>query len=338
MQRFIPAALALMSSAVLAADGPVQFAKEAEALAPFATTQAARDWLDQAGRLPEIEPRTVYYSFRPKRGYTAEQYEALPEADREGLTEGDITTDETYYDTFYGTPTAYVRALDLAAAQLQKGTDTPFTWEGVKVLDYGYGQLGQLRMLAQCGAHATGIDVDPILEAIYSQPSDQGEAARTDDAGGEPGSVTLLSGYWPNEDEMVEEVGGGYDLIVSRNFLKRGYIAPTNGSQAWVDLGRTTKETLGVFYEALAPGGVFVIYSLGGPQPAEGYSPSGDVACPWSVAELEAAGFEVVEHDVDENGQGRDMARALGWDQPPRSMDLETSLFGSYTILRRPAE
>lgn len=341
MPKLIPAAVALMCSAAFAADGPTDYAKEAQALAPFATTRAAQDWLAQAGRLPEVETRTVYYSFGPKRGYTTAQHELLSEADREGLTEGEIKTDETYYDTFYGTPTAYVRALDLAATELQQGTDKVFGWEGVKILDYGYGQIGQLRMLAQCGAHAVGVEIDPILEAIYSAPSDQGVVEPGDGAEHDPGSVALLHGYWPNDDEMVERVreasgGDGYDLIIARNLLKRGYISPTNGSQAWVDLGRSAEDTLGVFHDALRPGGVMVIYSIGGAPPEEGYSPSTDIACPWSAEQLEAAGFEVRAYDADENEACREVGRGLGWDQPPNNMDLQSGLFGVYTILRRP--
>ena len=41
-----------------------------------------------------------------------------------------------------------------------------------------------------------------------------------------PGSVTLAHGYWPKDTPMVERVGGGFDLILSKNTLKKGYVKP----------------------------------------------------------------------------------------------------------------
>ncbi|MFG0304908.1 MAG: class I SAM-dependent methyltransferase [Phycisphaerales bacterium JB040] len=321
------------SQAASAQEGP-DYAREAEALAELAETEAARAWLGEAAHLPEVPQRTVHISFRPKRAYTAAQYEALPESEREGLREKVCNAESGYYDTFYGTPLAYLRALDLAAAHM--GGDEPFEWEGVRILDFGYGQMGQLRMLAQRGAHAVGVDIDPILAAIYSEPGDTGPVERD---GGKDGSVTLHHGAWPNEPEMVEAVeeagGDGYDLIVSRNLLKRGYVAPIDGSDAMVDLGGTASETLARFHDTLAPGGVFVIYNIGGePDPSRPWT---DIACPWPAELLKDAGFEVLAYDVNEDAPARAVGRALGWDLGERPMDL-TQLFGTYTILRRPAD
>jgi len=319
----------LASSQVVSAQEGSAYARQGEALAELAVTDAARGWLGEAAHLPEVAERTVYISFRPKRAYTAVQYEALPESEREGLREKVCNAESGYYDTFYGTPLAYLRALDLAATYTG---DEDFTWEGLRILDFGYGQVGQLRMLAQQGAHAVGVDIDPILAAIYSEPGDSGTVERN---GGTDGSVTLHHGAWPNDPAMVEAVGDGFDLIVSRNLLKRGYVAPTDGSGAMVDLGGTPRETLARFYETLAPGGLFVIYNIGGePDPSRPWT---DIACPWPAELLEGAGFEVLAYDVNEDANARAVGRALGWDEGDRPMDL-TQLFGTYTILRRPAD
>ncbi len=35
------------------------------------------------------------------------------------------------------------------------------------IFDFGYGSIGHLQMLARCGAHATAVDVDPLLSELY---------------------------------------------------------------------------------------------------------------------------------------------------------------------------
>jgi hypothetical protein len=44
---------------------------------------------------------------------------------------------------------------------------------GTRILDFGYGTIGHLYLLGSLGADAVGVDVDPLLPALYSQPKDQ---------------------------------------------------------------------------------------------------------------------------------------------------------------------
>ena len=37
-----------------------------------------------------------------------------------------------------------------------------------RILDIGYGQLGQLEMLARCGAEVDGVEVDPVVHLLYA--------------------------------------------------------------------------------------------------------------------------------------------------------------------------
>ena len=75
------------------------------------------------------------------------------------------TLDEQfYYFTRYGTPLAYSRPLDLLAAA---GFDDV---RGKRILDFGYGTIGHLRLLASLGAEVVGVEVDPLLPALYSEP------------------------------------------------------------------------------------------------------------------------------------------------------------------------
>ncbi len=333
-------AATLCTLTLAAAPAPAQdgYAAEAEALRPLATTDAARAWLDEAARLPEFEPRSVYYrrTSEGTQAYSQDEYERLAEDEREGLRALEPAPAKRYYATMYGSPLAYLRAIDLGAEHLASDAE-PFFLEGARVFDLGFGQLGQLRMLAQAGAHAVGADPDPILRAMYSLPGDTGPVERGD---GPDGSVTLVHDLWPGDEGARERVGDGFDLIVVRNLLKRGYLDPPQETPAYthVDFGVPDADFLRALHDALRPGGVLVVYTLGGKYepPGESYSPSADIANPWARGDWESAGFEVIAHDEREDEGARQVGAALGWDK--QGMNLEHHLFGVVSIYRRPAE
>lgn len=295
---------------------------EAAALAPLVTSELGRAMLAQVEHLPEIEARTLYIATRPNRAFDESAYAALPEEERAGLRALEVGP-ARYYSTFYGTPLVYARVLDLAAGMWGAGADL----EGKRILDLGYGQLGQLRLWAQMGADVTGVEIDPILTAMYAEnPAAEGA--------GTTGSIRLLECAWPNREACRGSVGTGYDLLVSRNLLKRGYVKParlTPGFPEPVAWGMEDAEALGHLFGVMKPGGVVIVYSLGPAQdPAKPWS---DIANPWPREAWEAAGFEVVMHDADETEPARAMARALGWEA---NMDLEKDLFGVCSVYRRP--
>jgi len=337
--RTVLAVLAMATCCVLAQVGASEsneniHAPIAEALRPFAETPAARAWLNEIDHLPDFEPRTIHAK-RTVAGsvaYTQRQYESLSDAQREGLKAIECVPGGRYNQTFYGTPLAYLRALDLGAHQL--GTeDGPFSLEGARVFDLGYGQIGQLRLLAHAGAHAVGADPDAILRAMYAQPSDTGPVARDQ---GADGSISLTHDHWPADESARNLVGGQFDLIIARNLLKRGYINPPQETPAYtqVSFGVSDQELLGALFRALRPGGVLVVYSLGGAYapPGESYNPSCDIANPWSEQEWTDAGFEVIAHEAPESDAARDVGVALGWGAKP---ELERAIFGNYSIYRR---
>src|SRR5690606_11718380 len=104
-----------------------------------------------------VEPRTIS---RDDAGhwYSAAEAAALP-ADEQAPLRSLPVDEERYYSTKYGSPLAYARALDVAAA-----ADPALTsLAGKRVLDYGYGTIGHLRLMASLGAHAVGVDVDSFL-------------------------------------------------------------------------------------------------------------------------------------------------------------------------------
>ncbi len=311
------------------ATGPA-LVRECAALRPHATTDAGRAWLDRADDIrAEFDERAFYYAFRPNRAITAEAYDALPEEEREGWRRRDVTAD-TYYATFYGTAAAYLPAIEFAARAMGAEDDAD-AFEGTRVLDLGFGQMGQLELLAACGAEVVGVEVDPILTMLYDDSQD---ARAVENPGGEDGSVRVTECLWPNEEACRDDVGGGYDIIISRNLLKRGYVKPKEliGNYVPVAHGMSDEEACRRFYDALAPGGVLVIYSLGGkPDPAKPWT---DIANPWPAEAFEAVGFEVIEHDLDVSPEAREMFVALGYRTPEEAAD---QLFGVCSVCRKPA-
>jgi hypothetical protein len=199
-----------------------ELAAEAKALAPLYKTPLVRDFLAAAPKLPSVSPRTVYRDSSRTHAWSARAAEALPDSVRAKLVAR--TLDEKfYYDTRYGSPLAYARALEVLGGHGVKSV------RGQRVADFGCGMLGQLRLLAENGATTIGIDVDPLLPALYSEPGDQGAVGA--------GSVQLVTGQWPASPEMQRAVGGQLDLFISKNTLKHGYIHPAGVDPALAHLG-----------------------------------------------------------------------------------------------------
>ena len=87
-----------------------------------------------------------------------------------------------YYETGYGSPLVYVRLLDLAAPYMR-------TVERPKLLDFGFGSIGQLQFLAHCGFDPHGVDVEPGFAALYSVPGHTGRLGT--------GAASVHIGQWP---------------------------------------------------------------------------------------------------------------------------------------------
>ncbi|MBL8523004.1 MAG: hypothetical protein JNN20_04890 [Betaproteobacteria bacterium] len=308
---------------------------EAAALQSMAQSSLAKRFLDATRSLPAIAPRTAYINEVTREYYSPAARKALPAAAQAKLAE--VTFDESrYYYTKYGSPLAYVRALDLAAANGIKEV------AGRQILDFGYGSIGHLKLLASMGAHVTGVDPDSYLTAMYAQPSDQG---RVPSAGwfGAAGSVTLAHGFWPKDQKMLEVVGQGYDLILSKNTLKKGYIKPDRkiDKRQQIDLGVSDEVFLKTAFNALVPGGKLVIYNLypKPPDPKAAYNPQADARSPYTPEQYQKAGFVVLAYNQEDHAAARSMGRALKWDQNSKGetiSDLETNLFAMYTIVGRP--
>jgi hypothetical protein len=302
--------------------------RNAKALLPLVRSELAREFLVAAASLPAIAPRRLYHDAEKTRYWSEAEANRLPEAERKALTER-VIDEEFYYNTNYGTPLAYARPLDL----LDLGKD----WlAGKRVLDFGFGGVGQLRMLASLGADVTGVEVDPLTRALYTDPSDQGLVKGLR---GPDGRLSLVFGRYPAEPAARAAVGAGYDLFISKNVLKRGYIHPEQPvkERHQIKLGVDDFTFVTTVHSMLNHGGRFLIYNLTPAPNAPGkpYKTWADGRSPFPKDMLENAGFGVVAYNKDDTPAARAMARALGWDKGEDAMDVENDLFAQFTLCEK---
>ncbi len=304
---------------------------DAAALRPLVHTPLGLAFLDATADLPRVAPRTIWRDSARTQAWSNAEAAALPDSVRSRLVRREL--DETFYwNTRYGSPLAYVRALEILARSGVREV------RGRRIADFGCGMLGQLRLLALLGADATGIDVDPLLRALYSEPGDQGVVRS---ARGPAGSVRLATGQWPAEPSIREEVGAGYDVFLSKNTLKNGYLHPaeTVDPRMLVHLGVSDSAYVAELFRLVKPGGRVLIYNLcpAPAAPGKPYIPWADGRCPFPPGAWKAAGFRVVAFDRDDSPAARRMGHALGWDRGQGGMDLEHDLFATWSLFEKPS-
>jgi SAM-dependent methyltransferase len=302
---------------------------EAESLRPLAHASLSRQFLSATAIVPAISTRVVWTDSTRTHAWTDAEAATLADSTRARLVRRELD-DGFYWNTRYGSPLAYLRALEILSGAGVKNLDR------ARLADFGCGTLGHLRLLASLGADATGIDVDPLLRALYSQPGDQG---RVDGVSGRSGRVRLVTGQWPASDSLRDQVGGGYDLILSKNTLKNGYLHPAQpvNPRMLVHLGVSDSAFVSQLFRALKPGGRVLIYNLcpAPAAPGQPYLPWADGRCPFPQAMWRAAGFVVERFDEDDSPRARDMGHALRWDRDA-GMDLEHGLFATWSLFEKP--
>jgi SAM-dependent methyltransferase len=316
------------------ADGaadPAGLRREAASLDPLVTSKLARSFLRTTPDLPSIMPRTLLLDEGTKSYLTETEAGALGDEKRRALKRIPVD-DDLYYTTKYGSPLAYTRPIDLLG---QAGLEDV---SGRKVLDFGYGTVGHLRLLAGLGADVTGVDVDPMLRALYSAPGDQGIIKNPR---GRDGRIRLIHGRFPADRSVTTAVGGNYDLILSKNTLKRGYVHPERPVEPrrLLNLGVEDAVFVRSLHDALKPGGRVLIYNIcpAPSPPGQPYKNWADGRCPFARETWEAAGFRVVAFDRDDSEVIRKFAHALGWDRGDSPMDLKADLFAQYSLMEKPA-
>lgn len=336
---------------------------QAAAVRPLVKTDAAKAFLDATSRLPLPGKRTVWRDKDKRVVVSMMDYRRLPPEKKAGLTARECDA-RFYYTTGYGTPLVYARPLDLLAERA--GVKT---WAGMKICDFGYGTIGHLRLLALNGADVTGVDVEPMFPVLYGEPGDTGEIAGIDAATGKPrsGHITLVSGRWPAEETVRKgvaaaaasgtaaavgaapaaeaaptktgEVTPGFDVFISKNTLKRGYIHPSRevDEKFLVKLGVDDEAFVKAVHDALKPGGWFMIYNLSPKQNPDDkpYLPHADGQMPFPKEMLEKAGFEVLVYDQEDRDAAVEWWRALGIAEGKSEEEVREDLFAWWMVARK---
>lgn len=312
---------------------------EAALLKELTWSKVAWEFLDATSTLIDPGVRTVYRNREKGVTLTPDQFGKLPEEEREGFVKRELPA-RFYYYTGYGSPLVFVRALDLLSHN-EDDRWAPDEMPRKKIIDFGCGTIGHLRLLAALGADATGIDIEPMFDALYSEPGDQGNVAGKYER---TGQVRILTGRWPADEAIVERVnerrGEGYDLFISKNTLKRGYIHPARETDPsrLVHLGVSDEVFVRAVYDTLKPGGVFLIYNISPAQapPEEPYLPHADGECPFPRELLEKTGFEVVTFDEKDQEAILGYWKALGYDNGQAEDVTRRDLFAWWTMCRKP--
>jgi hypothetical protein len=293
--------------------------QQVKALAPLAHSDLARQFLAAAADLPPIRTRTIYRDSMTGVYFREADVDSLPEGIRARLVPS--TVDALYfYQTHYGTMLNYLRLIDLL------GANGVTTFEGKRLLDFGYGRIGHLRAIASLGATAVGVDVDPELPVLYAERGDQGPVRG---ANRREGLLSIVHGSFPGDSAVRRTVGGLYDLVISRNTLKGGHEPAQRARQSRViNLGVSDSTFVRAIFESMRSDGLFMMYTVSGPK--------GNAHCPFSEDMVRAVGFQVVAYDQDDSVNTRAMLRVLhrGQGEPPSAPDEESTAL--YTILRKP--
>jgi hypothetical protein len=149
----------------------------------------------------------------------------------------------------------------------------------------------------------------------------------------------LLDGRFPADGEIKAAVGSGYDLFLSKNTLKRGYVHPERPveKRRLLNLDVEDADFVRAVHDALNPKGWAMIYNVcpAPSPPDQPYKPWADGRCPFPRAVWEAAGFQILEFDRDDSQAIRTFAHALGWDRGDGAMNLKNDLFAQYSLFRK---
>ena len=297
-------------------------------------SELALAFVSATGSLNPLTARTVYRSKKTRTALSAAAFTELSSEEKEEFAA--TSCNESIYYGHYSTPLAWARPFDRLA---QHGFES---FDGKRVLDFGFGNVSQLRMMASLGADVTGIEIDgSVASALYVEDSDQGAVKKLSDKVKNNGSLKLVFGQWPAEEDVVERVGTGFDLFISKNVLKYGYIHPEKKAPTsqLIDLGVTDQQFLKRLMRILKPGGYALIYNIHPPRSKdeEIYKPWAYGETPWNRELVEKIGFEVINWHTDDSEGIHEFGLAIGWNSSFQTeTEFKKNFRAMYTILHKP--
>lgn len=311
-------ALAAVSGVGAAADSALVSVRHGSAaLMPLMHTTLAREFLVACSSLPAPSSRVVLHDRAGKHFFSEREATTQPDSLASRL-EPDTLDGRYFYQTRYGSILNYARVFEVLGGAGIK------TFDHQRMLDFGYGRIGHLRAVASLGANAIGVDVDPLLRALYSEPGDQGEVRGK---AGRVGRVSVVTGSFPGDSTTRAVVGTNYDLVISKNTLKGGHSPAERARQSRViDLGVSDSTFVRAVVGCLKPGGLFLMYTISGPR--------GNPRCPFSEAMLREAGFEILAYDRDDSPGAQSMMVALHHGQQSEAKELRSRCHGRGTTRR----
>lgn len=188
---------------------------------------------------------SIYYNKKDKLALSPEDYTRLK--DTSGYQQLNLNNTYYYY-TRYGTPLAYVLPFELL------GNLPELASKPLKILDYGFGTIGHLKLLTENNHIVHGVEIDPILNLLYKE-----EDMAND-------NLKLFYGYFPKDKSLVKKLDNNYDVFISKNTLKKGYVHPDIevNKKYLLNFGVSDDDYLQAISELLKPDGYFLIYNLHG--------------------------------------------------------------------------
>ena len=308
---------------------------EATALEPLMKAKLTHRFLDATAILPHITPRTVWFDSARTHYWNAAAAATLPDTMRARLV--NRTLDEAfYYNTRYG----IAARLQPARSRSSRGHGFSDVAGASASPTSATARIGHLRLLASLGADADGHRRGPAARrALRGRP-----ATRAPITGPrrQAGRVTLVHGRWPARGRRsCASVGGGYDLFISKNTLKNGYIhpaQPVESAHARAPGRRATRRSSGELCRIAQAGRPRAHLQ---PVPRAGAArqalhPVGRRPLPVHARAVGEAGFQVLDFRPRRLRRGaRDGARARLGPRRPSAMDLEHDLFGHWTLAKR---
>lgn len=275
----------------------------AKALSVAVKSDLAGDFLNATSALPWVQPRKLYQEPESKVLYPSSAIGSIP-ADKRWKLHSRSFDEQDFYEGRYGLPLAYAAFVD---ALPEFGVRSV---SGKRMLDIGYGSILPLRLMACLGAKVTGIDSDKFPGALYGFDGDTGPVrsvrGRTIDRTHD-GSVEIRTGRLGVDWTPAT---GSFDLILSRNTLKNGYVHPKaeHALEPNVRLKLSDGDFLNIARASLARGGLFVIYNTYDPRDS---GPGADARSPFNKDQFSKAGFEVVAFDQADDDRYRSFIDVL---------------------------